>query len=199
MPKSARADAIGALQKRGSYSDKEANVIDWTYWDSLILASGTNNHRLFTIPFGQAGKTKAQTTWINANNLPQGQSFDGYALKIFYRGIAARDSENVQMIYDVLFNTVATIKVPGKDSLGEWLLAELMGLSMGVHLIPTVGGDNIPLALPKFTGVFPLNKKLTIGSNQTIEIDITHYVTPNAELDGDKIYIGINGLLLRLS
>lgn len=194
-----RESALDTLQNRGSYSSKEANVIDWTYWDRAKLLSTTQQHRLFTIPYGQGGKTKADTNWINANNLPQGQSFDCYALKIFYRAIAARNTAAVQYIYDILFNTVATIRVPGKDSLGEWLLSEIMGLSMAVEVVPTVAGDNIRIALPKFSGVLPFNKKLEIGAVQTIEIELNHYTAPNAALDGDFIYMMLNGLLVRLS
>jgi hypothetical protein len=188
-----RAAALNALQNRSAYSDKEANVQDWTYWDRAVLLSTTMTHRLFTIPYGQGGKTKADTNWINANNLPQGQSFECFALKIFYRAMAARNTAAVQAIHDVMFNTVATIRVPGKDSLGEWLLAELMGLSIGVALTPTVAGDNIPLTLSRPSGIFPLNRKIEIGAIQTIEIELQHYTAPAAALDTDKIYIGMNG------
>lgn len=194
-----RMNAIQTLQDRSSYSKQEGNWIDWTYWDRAVLASTVLNHRLFTIPFGQGGKVKSDTNWLNANNLPQGQSFDIFALKIGYKAAAIRNNAAIQSIYDTLFNTVATIRVPGKDSLGEWLLSELFGVIWGIEHVPTVAGDNVFGKTEKFSGVFPLNRKLTVGATQTIEIDITHYAAPAQALDGDKIYIGLNGLLLRLS
>ncbi len=191
--------ALQRLQDDSAYSKRAMEVLDWTYYDTFKLLSTTLTHRLFTVPLGQAGKTLADTNLPNASQLPQGQNLKVHALKLFYMATAERDEDTLQNIYDVLRNTTFRFLVPGKDTLGTWPLAEVMGTPFLVKMLPSVAGDNVPMISPSFKGVYPLNFPLKIGAVQTFEVEIQHHVAPAAALNDDEIRVGLNGRLRRMS
>lgn len=193
------AKALQQLQDDSAYSKRAMEILDWTYYDTFKLVSTVLTHRLFTVPLGQAGKTLADTNLPNASQLPQGQNLKIHALKIFYFGSEARIESELQNIYEVLRNSTFRFLVPGKDTLGTWPLSEVMGTPYLVQLTPSVAGDNIPMILPTFKGVYPLNFPLKIGAVQTFEVEIQHHVAPDAALDNDQIRVGLNGRLRRMS
>lgn len=199
MPRRRTGGALQALQNDSSYSQRSVERLDWTYHDTAVLAAATLTHNLFTVPLGQANKNRADTNLPNASQLPQGQNFKIHAIKARFVSSAARNTAAVQLIYDVLNNTTMRVIVPGKDSLGEWVLAEIFGISSLVALTPTAAGDNIPLISPDFKGIYPLNFPLKIGATQTFKIELQHHVAVNAALAGDKIVVMLNGRLDRMA
>lgn len=191
--------ALQQLQDEGGYSQRAAEVLDWTYYDSFALATGTLVNRLFTIPLGQSSKTLAMTNLPTAGQLPQGQNMRVHNIKIGYVTDAAMATADVQYFYSMLYNTTLEIVIPGKDSMGTWGLWEIFGICSATALTPTAAGDNIRITMPKFTGIYPLNFPLKIGATQSFEARITHHVAANTALDGNRLFIGLNGRLIRMS
>lgn len=190
--------ALQVLQEDSAYSKKAAEVLDYSYYDTFALSATTVN-RLFVTPLGQQGKTKADTNWTLAGQLPQGQNFKVFCIKMFYNSISPRNTAELGYFYRMLFETTLEIKIPGKDSLGTYKLAEVFGMPSLMNLVPTVAGDNIPLIMSGIPGKIILNNPLKIGSTQSYEIQIEHHVAVNSALYGDKMSVSLNGRLVRLS
>jgi hypothetical protein len=188
------------LQKlqRGTYG-AGGEKIDWTYWDTLVLATATTMFRLFVNPLGSGGKTLADTNMTSAGVMPQGQHLTVHALKLFYVSNAAHNTAAVQSLYSFLRATTLEFIIPGKYTIGQWTLAEMMGTSSLFAVTPTAAGDNIPLIQPTFKGVFPLNTPITLAALTPFEVQIQMHVASAAGLDGDRVLVGLNGKLLRSS
>lgn len=198
-----RNQALQALQDRSSYSKTTQEILTWSYYDRMKIDGTTPTlvNRLFTIPLGQAGKTLADTNLPNASQLPQGQSFQVNAIKVFYFSRAVRSTANIQQIYTLLQDTVLELIVPGKDTLGTWTLEEIMGSSTMIALTPTAAGDNIPLIQPNYVGVKRLKRPWVIGAVQTFEVRLTTVAATSmpAALDNDKLKIALCGILNRMA
>ena len=195
-----RSSALRKLEENGSYSKTAAEVLDFSYYDTMIMATGTLLQRLFITPLGQGGKSLADTNMVSAGQLPQGQNFKICNFKVFYQSYGGEfASADVNLWYKMLTETTFEFIVPGKDNLGQWTLWEMIGESTMIALIPTTAGDNIPINQPRYGGVFPLNKPIKIGAVQSFEVRIQHHVAPSANLDADKLFISLNGRLVRMS
>jgi hypothetical protein len=194
--KRARLPMTQRLANDNAYSKNTVEKLDWSYWDTAVLVSTTLAWSFFAVPIGGT-KTKADTNMTSASQIPQGQNFKVHFVKVGLRTNAAINTAGLQAIYTMLYNTTATIKMPGKDSMGEWTLAELLGLEFATVVTPTVAGDTTIQAQPKFTGIFPLNNPLKIGGNGTFSVEVVHHVAPAAALDNCKLKITLNGRLFR--
>lgn len=175
--------------------------IDWTYYDTIIVANAVRTHRMFTVALGGGApaKTLAETNMMVQGLLPQGHKLYTKALKVFYTAPVGMDSENIQMIYDWIEKTTIEIKPSGKDSLGTWKLIELFGSPLQLAIIPTVPGDNIPINNSRIVGILPLNKVLILAALASFEVRLETHFVQNAELDGARFTFGLNGRLDRLS
>lgn len=176
-------------------------LLDWSYYDTATLVSTTLTHRLFTIPLGGGTpqKTLNVTNMTAGGQIPQGQNFTVHALKILYTTATAFATADVQSFYSMLKNTTVEIILPGKDSMGTWVLQELLGLSVAAAVIPTVGGDNLDFATPRYHGVFPLNIPLVLAALTPFELRVIHHVAAAAALDNDRLQITLSGKLRRSS
>ena len=193
------ANALQKLQDKSSYSNQAGEKIDWSYYDTITLISTTLVHRFFTVSLGQNGKTLADTNLVQSGLLPQGQNMKVHALKVAYVANSAKGTAELNTYFNLLNDTVIELIVPGKDSLGTWRLAEIMGINQLFPIIPTVAGDNISQPQPMFNGIFPLNIPWQIGAIQSFEVRLTHTVAVNAQLEDDKIVFMLNGRLIRMS
>jgi len=195
MPKS----ALQKLADKSAYSKSAAEKLDWSYYDTYTLNVAVPVNRLFTIPLGQAGKTLADTNFVLAGQLAQGQNFTIFAIKPFYKTRAMFGTQSVQEIYDYFFNTTVEFIITGKDSMGTWTLAELFGVSTMIGMVPTAASDNIPLISPDYKGIFPLNVPITIGATGTMELRVTHHVPVAQDMEGTFLKISLQGKLIRMS
>lgn len=189
-----------ALEKLGvgTYGT-EGDILDWTYFDTVALAAAIPVNRLFTTPLGQAGKTIADTNLTLAGQIPQGQLMDIRAIKVMYTTDDALATADVQSFYKMIDQTTVNIKLQNKDTMGQWTLQELLGAATLVASTPTVAGDNIPVIQPKFHGIFPLNKKIILAALTPFEVTITHSTPVAAALAGDRLKIGLAGILTRVT
>lgn len=196
---SASARQLVGMQ-RGTYGSG-GEKLDWTYYDRFILdgTTPTLEHRLFTIPLGQAGKTLADTNLTQSGMIPQGQHFTVHALKPMILGITTMPTIDVHLLYTILERLTVEIILPGKDSMGTWTWQEIQGCCTMIDLTPTVPGDNIPLIQPRYHGIFPLNTPLTLAALTPFEVRCRHHAAPSADLDGMKFKLGLSGTLRRSS
>lgn len=197
MNRVGRKEALEKLQT-GTYGT-EGERLDWTYYDTAILAAATLTHRLFTNPLGAGGKTLDLTNLTQAGQIPQGQHLQVKAIKLMYRTSAVKNTASVVSFYDMLAQSTISIKLQNKDSMGQWTLQEIAGAATLYALTPTAAGDNIPLIQPKYHGIFLLNNKITLAALTPFEVTLTHHTAVNAALANDQLKIGLAGTLIRVS
>lgn len=194
MSRKEALDKVGV----GTYG-LEGERLDWTYYDTATLAVATTTHRLFTNPLGSGGKTLDQTNLTQAGQIPQGQQLQVKAIKVMYRTSAVKATASVVSFYDMLAQTTVSVKLANKETMGQWTLQELVGAATLFALTPTAAGDNIPLILPKYHGIFPLNTKIILAALTPFEVTVQHHVAVNAALANDQLKIGLSGTLIRVS
>lgn len=194
MSRKEALDKVGV----GTYG-LEGERLDWTYYDTATLAAATTTHRLFTNPLGSGGKTLDQTNLTQAGQIPQGQQLQVKAIKVMYRTSAVKNTASVVSFYDMLAQTTVSVKLANKETMGQWTLQELVGAATLFALTPTAAGDNIPLILPKYHGIFPLNTKIILAALTPFEVTVQHHVAVNAALANDQLKIGLSGTLIRVS
>lgn len=192
-----RKEALETLQT-GSYG-VEGEKLDWTYYDTAILAAATQVHRLFTNPLGAGGKTLDQTNLTIAGQIPQGQQIITRAIKVMYRSVAVKGTAALQSLYDLLATTTVQVKLQNKETMGIWTLQELLGSATLFALTPTVAGDNISQIQPKYHGIFPLNTPIVLAALTPFEVTVTHHVAVAAGLANDQLKIGLSGTMIRIS
>lgn len=194
MSRKEALDKVGV----GTYG-LEGERLDWTYYDTATLAVATTTHRLFTNPLGAGGKTLDQTNLTQAGQIPQGQQLQVKAIKVMYRTAAVKGTVSVQALYDLLATTTVSLKLANKETMGQWTLQELVGAATLFAVTPTAAGDNIPLILPKYHGIFPLNTKIILAALTPFEVTVQHHVAVGATLATDQLKIGLSGTLIRVS
>jgi hypothetical protein len=190
---------LNALQQ-GTYGTG-GEVLDKTYYDTIVLAAATNVYRMFSVPEGQGvpPKTRDLTNMVAAGTMSQGQQLRVQSIQVQYISSAALATADVQTLYDFLNHTTVEILIPGKDNIGDWTLAELMGCAWLVALTPTAAGDNIPLIGAQFNGIRHLKVPIVLSALTTFEVRVTPQVASGAALDGDFLRVGLRGILRRSS
>lgn len=183
----------------GTYGN-QAERIDFTYYDEDILAAAGLDVRMFQVPMGGA-KLRDQTNMTQAGMIPQGQKLEVKAIKVMYTsdttgGIKATAAD-IQALFTQIARTVVSVKIQGKDTMGEWTLQELLGCSFAVAVNPAVTFMP-PFPEPRFHGIFPLTRKITLAALTPFFVQVTRSVAPTAATIGDRLKIGLNGILTRV-
>lgn len=194
-----RKSALSRMQLDSAYSKSAAEKLDYELWDTISLLSTTLTHRFFVNPLGSGGKTLADTNMVNAGLLPQGQNMKIHSIETLYTADAAFATADIQLFYTMLKQTTVEFVVPGKDNLGQWVLAKLLGPCQLIPVTPSAAGDNLPFNLPTFKGIYPLNYPIKIGAVQSFEVRLVHHVAPDASLDANLLMISLHGRLFRMS
>ncbi len=189
--------ALMELQS-GSYG-QQAEIVKYAYWDQAVIAVATLQHRLFQVPVGGGvGKTLDQTNLKQSGQIPQAQRFKVHELRVLYTSAAAKGTAGVQDFYTLCRSTTVEFKLQNKDAHLQITLQELMGLSSAIAVTPTVAGDNIRIAQPRFSGIFTFGKQpVTLAAMTPFEVLITHHVAPGATTAGDILKISLGGVLTR--
>jgi hypothetical protein len=185
---------------KGTYS-KFGEKLDYTYYDSALLAIATTQIRLFQQGLGQGStpKRQDQTNMSIGGQLPRGQRMTIKNIKIMLSSATALGTAAVQKLYDMLNQTTFEFIITGKDSLISLTLQELMGISTAIAMTPTAAGDNIPFILPRYHGIFPLNIPIILAEQTNFEVKIIHQVAVDTLLAGMVLKVGLNGKLERKS
>jgi hypothetical protein len=192
-----RGGAALAKLQEGTYGTG-GEVIDKTFWDTLVLASATTVYRMFTVPNGQAGKTLDLTNMISTGQISQGQNHTVNSIFVEYIAKAQRAAADLVKIYSVLNHTTVEIEIPGKDNLGDWTLAQIMGAAFVVPFA-AAATINQPMIQPQFNGVLHLKVPIVLSALTSFAVKVVPQVATDAALDGDFIRIGLRGILKRSS
>jgi hypothetical protein len=193
----AGGDTLSRMQQ-GTYLG-QGEELDWTVYDTIVLAAATREFRLFTIPLGQGSKTYSETNMESAGQIPQGHKMLVHAIKMIYTGSSVKATVFPNLFYGFMDNSYIQVKPSGKDSLFTIKLNELMGMNLNIALTPTAAGDNIRYAQGRPLGIYPLNNPITLASQTSFSVNLTLSVASNAALDGDRICLALSGKLSRLA
>lgn len=190
---------MGRDLSTGSRSKNTMRELEWTYYDTVTLATATLEHRMFTAGIGVNSKMKWQTNMKIGGQIPTGERMTVTAIKTLYSTHADIASTAIASIIQMLTRTVIEVKISGADSILTMTLNELMGLPMlmSTTLVATYG--SAPIFNPCFNGILKLKRPIVFAENESVEVVLTHNVASPAGLDGDWLKIGLNGILERQS
>lgn len=197
MDVNSREKTLSTLQQ-GAYGD-QGEVLEWSYYDTAVIAAATLRHRMFTSPVGVGGKTLADTNMTQGGQIPQAQKFEASVLKVMYTSSAAKATADLQSLYDLLSESTLEVVVGQTKNMGQWTLQELMGNALQFSLTPTVAGDNISQPQSRSTGIYLMNIELILPALTNFELVLTHHEAPAAGLANDKLKISLAGILARAS
>lgn len=185
---------------QGTYG-RQVERLDYTYYDTAILAAATLQHRLFTQGLGgSTNKTLDITNMPTSGQMPQGQHLSVRSVKVQYMGSAAKGTAFLTDLALAIARSTVEFIIPGKSDLGVWTLQEVIGYKLGISIVPTVAGDNIAYpALNCYAGEYKLRVPIVLASQTPFEVRITHQTAVAATLANDRLQIGLNGVLLRAS
>jgi hypothetical protein len=182
--------------KKGTYSIY-GEKIDWSYYDTETISNSVSSISLFTVP--EAGtKTKDLTNMSAAGQIPTGQHFTIKAIKMMYKAVSGWTSAEIEKWYALLAGSTMEFKIQGKDSQLVLTLQELLGACSLLSIIPAAT-YNLPIILPRYHGIYPLNNPIVLAEQTQFSVKITHTAAPAAALAGDLLKISLNGILKRRS
>jgi hypothetical protein len=178
--------------QQGSHG-RSGEVISYSMYDTFSTVSTTLKYKFFSVPQGPT-KTEADTNNLLAGYMPSGQRLTASTLKIMIVGIASMTAALQQNLFNMLFDTTIAVKMPGKDNLGIWTLAEIMGNGLLLSNVATQYGP-----VPTFSGRYRLGVPLIFAAQTAFDLTLTHHVAPAAGIDGTRIKFSLSGTLERLS
>lgn len=185
--------SVNQMLQSGSYVNDVTGSRDFSYYDDMVIAAAVGTTTLFRNPIGVGGKTLADTNMVTAGILPSTQKLTVKAIKVFYATVDAFATVDLQAFYTMLRSTTFELQVSNKPVDIQLNLMELFGISLAAAFTPTVAGDNLPMILPRFHGIFPLNRPIVLQGNVQFEVRMSHWVAPGAGLVGDFLFISLNG------
>jgi len=177
--------------------------LDWTYYDSLVLAAAGTEFSLFQIPIGGGAtpKTLADTNVNLGGMIPNGQNFTIRAIGAEYLSHNVKASADIDLLYNFL--RVATVRffITGKDALYSKPLTEIMGIPLLFHSVPAVAGNNENIfSMGRFVGINPLNVPLILDEQTSYEVRVNIPAALGAiSLVADIVRISLRGILIRRS
>jgi len=181
-------------QQSGTYS-LQGEGLDFMYYDSVLLDNAILQHRLFTLPRGQAGKTLARTNMKTAAQVPQGNKMEVFSLGFYYTGITKYDAPGFIDYREMLKDTTIDFIIDGKATVFQAPLQVALGVSQSIEVTDTTQFSSVTSQ----KGVIPLNVPIVLAALTTFEIEFVHHVAPAEALNGDQLTITLNGLLKRSS
>lgn len=189
-------DAINKLEK-GTYNPSQGQKLWWVYYDRAILAVAVQQHALFTVPLGQAGKNLSDTNLTVAGEIPQGQNFTIRGIEMIYWHDAAKSTANYQLYRLMLAQGLLEFWISSKSPQLQINLLQMMGSANDNIVLGTGVGDQAS-AKSADTGRFELPVPIVLASKTNFRVDITHTAAVNTVLDDDEIYINLVGELVTL-
>lgn len=186
-----------ALQNltEGSHG-RSGEIISYSMFDTVTLAAAQTTFKFFATPLGQGTpvKTQADTNSLLAGVMPAGQRLQVDMIKVFLLGVATvTDAVQIQ-IFNMLFNSTLEVYIPGKDNLGYWTLAEIMGVSSMLPFSATFQGPQ-----PAYMGKFRLQVPIILAAQTAFEVRLVHHVAVNSAIADFRLKISLAGTLERLS
>ena len=193
----------GVNLRRGTYSNY-GEKLDWTYYDTWAIATAGTDYSFFANPIGAtqsaAQKTISDTNMVAAAQIPSGQRLIVKAIKVCFISHAVKATADIDTLNEFLRAAVIRFFITGKDSLYTKTLQEIFGASLLMHVVPTVGGNNeIIMHMNKGQGIDVLNRRIVLAEQTNFEVRLSYPAGIPAGLNGDRLWIGLAGRLMRRS
>lgn len=192
VPAETRNDALQSMAK-GTYSNS-GELISYSYYDTYAIDTTVTSFKLFSVPLNQGGKDLGDTNWLLAGQTPANQKFIATGIKIVVLGLSGMDETIHQPLFEYLFASTARFNISGKDDIGCFSLAELLGSNIMLSQAATFNNGEIS-SVPRF----PLAIPIVLGGNTTFGVQIDAWKGSSAYIDDVKIKFIMNGSLQRLS
>lgn len=198
-----RTEAAQAELSSGTYM-AVGERLDWSYWDTQILAVANLQHFYFTQGTGKPFTTGAIKTMADSNilseNLPEGLKFTIKALKLFYLSTTTKANAGVLDLYTMFSQAVLSLKIANKDTIWQTTLSDMFGVNLGITHTPTVPGDSVEdFAQVNIRASMPINVDIVIAARTNWKMILDHTVAPAASIATDRLRIVAQGILQRLS
>jgi len=198
-----RTEAAQAELSSGTYM-AVGERLDWSYWDTQILAVANTTHFYFTQGTGKPFTTGAIKTMADSNilseNLPEGLKFTIKAFKLFYLSTTTKSDAGVLDLYTMLSQAVLSLKIANKDTIWQTTLSDLFGINLGMTHTPTVPANNInDFAQVNVRASMPVNVDIVIAARTNWKMILEHTVAVAATIATDRLRIVAQGILQRLS
>jgi hypothetical protein len=195
-----RMNAVARLQRGTSAANGE--VFDHELYDTIVLATATTSHLLFVTGLGQGAtpKTLEYTNFEGSGVMPQGQRLHVKAITAQYLGKKAGATADVDYLYDLIATSTVTVEIQGKQYIYRKPLSRLLGLPIYKQFTPTAAGDNLSISsIGIGRGVDKLLVPITLSALTQFKVYLDIWTAANTALDGDRIRIGLAGIMERLS
>jgi len=166
----------------------EGGKVDWKIWDSILLEAADLEATLFTVPKGQAGKTKYHTNMTASSQLPLGNNMQVCALSWWTEpDIAKLDLVALCKAY---FEVIVSGRIMREDIIGNLpmgatLNADLDGAAAAVE-VARVG-------YPDYRDIGSLAKSFMISNMESFEVRV-HWGTAPGAL---RLWFMLHGILER--
>lgn len=166
----------------------------WEYYDRIILANATapDNYKFFATPEGQGGKSKADTNWQIANQMPESERMAVFFLCFYYIPFEIRTQAEYQKIINLMKTAVFTFSVYNKPALIEFPLAMAFGTHAPLNVSGAAAGDQL-MSRQVWNGCYELGIEIPLAAKTTVSAGINFGAATDADLDGDKIILSLVG------
>jgi len=190
---------------QGTYG-KALNRFDHIYYDRFTVLNSVPEHNMFTTALGGndeygVPKTLADTNMQVGGSLPKGQRFTVHGFKIdLVTGLStALAATSIKYLYYLLADTTVQFKISGQDPVFTMDMQDMLGACTLLAFTQAATGDNIPLILPKYRGIVPINIPIVLSEQTNFGINVKHAHNGNytSAVDGIFIKVGMVGVLER--
>ena len=176
----------------GTYQPGTMEVRHWDYYDSAILATGTNNYQFFMVPEGQGGKNRSRTNFPLAGQMPESER-----MAVMYLEFAFIPDELVAQatwipFTDILKHSYIEFTIQNKSPMLILPLHSCFGAALPALVTGAAAGDQL---IPRdgVRACYELDIEIPLAAKTTFKIEWIFDTTPNTALDDYKLYIHMVG------
>lgn len=167
-------------------------LLDWTTYFTFKMDSVEREHICFKNIVGDTYQGRTLTEWdtnVIQKNIPHGQKYVVWGIRIKYMATDIRNDEERQFINNFLRTTTAKFYIAGKDNVGYWTMSEWFG-PMQMVAVPTNAGDNVPFSsMGNYEGIKNLNIPIILEEDTTFDMTFTKIIPSDASLNEDYVKI----------
>jgi hypothetical protein len=170
-------------------------VLNYTFYDVIKLATGATEQRFFQIPLGQGSPVKnlSQTNIKTPGSMPNAQRLTVHNIKVQYKSRTVMNEAVFQKVQNFIWDAVVVFRMPGKDDFGTWKLNEMFCQALNVVITPAVAGNNVAgVGTGIYNGIFNLKVPIILPALESFEF-VVSCPAIDADLNNHELYIGLNG------
>lgn len=163
----------------------------WVYYDTHVLDASTSP----TILFNNSSAKARSLSNYQYQQLPSGQAFDVYGLRVSYFGHAAEADADQLALITWLAKTVLQVQINNKVPQYERNLAALIGGAIQVVTAPAVTVNSRNLSVWTGNTVVKFKKKIELDQTTQWTVNILKDAANAAALTGDYLRVEMIGRL----